>query len=78
MDNPNIQFIETNNHGNVSTYRGISVGSNIEEVFENYGQPDYTWETSEFLIYSTDDYWYAIKFEIMDNKVKGISIYSAS
>ncbi|MGD9678556.1 MAG: hypothetical protein AB7V16_09470 [Vulcanibacillus sp.] len=78
MDNPNIQFIETNNYGNVSTYRGISVGSNIDEVFEIYGQPDYTLETSEFLIYSTDDYWYAIKFEIMDDKVKGISIYSAS
>lgn len=77
-DNPYVQFIETNNLGIVSTYRNISVGSSIEEVITSYGQPDDVWETSDFLIYSTQDYWYAIKFEIKENQVKRISIYNAS
>ncbi len=77
-DNPHVQFIETNSMGNISTYRNISINSSIDDVITNYGQPDYPWETSDFLIYSTSDYWYAIKFEIKDGYVKNISVYNAS
>lgn len=77
-DNPHVQFIETNNMGNISTYRNISINSTIEDVIKSYGEPDYPWETSDSLIYSTSDYWYAIKFGVKEGKVKAISVYNAS
>ncbi|OEF98862.1 hypothetical protein BHF71_02745 [Vulcanibacillus modesticaldus] len=77
-EEPYIQFIETNELGTVTTYRNISVGSSIEEVINRYGEPPYDWQGMDSLIYSTEDFWFAIKFEIENDKVASISIYEAS
>ena len=75
---PYLQLIETNDMGIISSYRGISVGSSVEDVISKYGEPSYTWEESGDLIYPTEDFWFAIKFIIENEKVVSISIYEAS
>lgn len=79
QDQPSVQFFETNEFASIDTYRNISVGSSLNDVITNYGQPEYDgWRDTGFIIYSTTNYWSAIKFEIADNKVVNISIYNAS
>lgn len=79
QDQPSVQYFKTNDLDKVSTYRNISVGSSLDEVILEYGQPEYDgWQESDFLIYSTDNYWSAIRFEFSDNNVSSISIYNAS
>lgn len=77
-DKPYVQYIETNDLGTVETYRGIQVGSLVEDVIESYGNPPYDWKETGDLIYATDDYWFAIKFTVESDKVTSIDIYEAS
>jgi|GEM_PF-6288648 len=73
-----IQFIETNSLGSPETYRGIKVGSSVDAVIEKYGNPPYERADDDDLIYATEDYWFAIKFQVYEGKVVAISIYEAS
>ena len=77
-EKPYVHLIETNQQGKLSTYRGITIGSSVEEVIRLYGPLEYDWKETESLIYATSDYWFAIKFSINNNKVSEISIYEAS
>ncbi|KXG43881.1 hypothetical protein TEPIDINF_001331 [Tepidibacillus infernus] len=77
-EEPYVHLIETNDDGLIPTDRGIQVGSSVDEVIKQYGPPSYDWRETGDLIYSTDDYWFAIKFKIEDDKVQSISIYEAS
>lgn len=77
-ENPYVHFIESNDLGIVETYRGIHVGSTVEEIYEQYGEPPYDWKETGDIIYATEDYWFAIRFVISDSKVESIDIYEAS
>lgn len=77
-ENPYVHFIESNDLGVVETYRGIHVGSTVEEIYEQYGEPPYDWKETGDIIYATEDYWFAIRFVISDGKVESIDIYEAS
>lgn len=78
-DEPYIQQMDTNDLGIVNTYRKIHVGSTVDDIIESYGEPQTPeWKETGELIYATEDYWFAIKFKVENNKVVSISIYEAS
>jgi len=77
-ENPYVHLIETNDYAVVETYRGIHAGSTVDEVIKQYGKPSYDWQETGDIIYATEDYWFAIKFIIENEKVKSILIYEAS
>lgn len=77
-NNSYVQVIETNSYGSVDTYRGIHVGSSVDDVIAKYGKPPYDWQQTGDLVYATEDYWFGIKFTIKDDKVSSIYIYEAS
>ncbi len=78
QESPYVHFIETNDLETIDTYRGVHTGSAVEDVIEKYGEVAYDWHETGDIIYATEDYWFAYKFIIENEKVVAIHIYEAS